>query len=120
MSYLNQDACAPSESSPPVKAVCKREEGAGNAGRVLKLPLVSKALYLGLSYVRAHIPPLLGEKEALLVPTFPSGKAGQAPPLGDAARQDPAAQGEMLNESQRCRRCIPLPPEPAGFCGSWF
>lgn len=60
MSYLNQDACAPSESSPPVKAACKREEGTGNAGRVLKLPLVSKALYLGLSYVRAHIPPLLG------------------------------------------------------------
>lgn len=93
MSYLNQDACAPSESSPPVKAVCKREEGAANAGRVLKLPLVSKALYPGLSYVRAHIPPLLGEKEALLVPTFPSGKAGLAPPLGDAARRGPYSPG---------------------------
>lgn len=79
MSYLNQDTCAPSESSPPVKAVCRQEEDAANAWRVLKLPLVSKALYLGLSYVSAHILPFFGEKKALLVPAFPFGKLAGHP-----------------------------------------
>lgn len=41
----------------------------------------SKALYLGLSYVSAHIPPLWGQKEVFLVPAFP-----WAPTRG-AARQ---------------------------------
>lgn len=80
-----------SESSPPVKAVCRQEEGAANPWRVLKLPLVSKVLHLGLSYVSAHIPPFLGEKDALLVPAFPTGKAGWAHTLGRLPGRDPAA-----------------------------
>ena len=59
----------------------------------LKLPLVSKPLYLGLSYVSAHIPPFLGEKEAVLVPAFSIGRAGWAPTLGEAASQGPCSPG---------------------------
>lgn len=131
MSYLNRDACAPSASSPPGRAACRQGEGDENAWGLLKLPLVSKAFYLGLSCVSAHIPPLLGgERRFFLILPFPLGRLAGHPHWGRLPGRDPPAQGEMLSPGDADAaslssappvshvRC--LPPELAGFSGSCF
>lgn len=131
MSYLNQGACAPSESSPPVKAACRQEDGAANAQRLLKLPLVSKALCLGLFCVSCSYPSILQGKRRLFLflPSPLERLAGHTHNGGgcQAGNMQPRVVCQVtemptlhLSSQHLLQPHLVPPPELAGLCGSWF